>query len=99
MWRPKVKVNIESLQLPFTLFGAEFLNQTHGFFPPFLVFCLLVYLCEGVRAEGVRAWSYSFELLCGFWELNLGPLEEQSVLLTAEPSLQPQTQGFLVQLV
>jgi len=26
---------------------------------------------------------------CGCWELNLGPLEEQSVLLTAEPSLQP----------
>ena len=26
---------------------------------------------------------------CGCWELKLGPLEEQSVLLTAEPSLQP----------
>jgi hypothetical protein len=26
---------------------------------------------------------------CGFWELNSGPLEEQSVLLTSEPSLQP----------
>jgi len=26
---------------------------------------------------------------CGFWELNSGPLEEQSVLLTTEPSLQP----------
>ena len=25
---------------------------------------------------------------CGCWELNLGPLEEQSVLLTCEPSLQ-----------
>jgi hypothetical protein len=29
------------------------------------------------------------ELPCGCWELNSGPLEEQSVLLTAEPSLQP----------
>ncbi|EEQ62519.1 LOW QUALITY PROTEIN: hypothetical protein CBFG_06231, partial [Clostridiales bacterium 1_7_47FAA] len=29
------------------------------------------------------------EPLCGCRELNLGPLEEQSVLLTAEPSLQP----------
>jgi hypothetical protein len=27
---------------------------------------------------------------CGCWELNSGPLEEQSVLLTIEPSLQPQ---------
>ena len=26
---------------------------------------------------------------CGCWELNSGPLEEQSVFLTAEPSLQP----------
>ena len=25
---------------------------------------------------------------CGCWELNLGPLEEQSVFLTTEPSLQ-----------
>ena len=24
---------------------------------------------------------------CGYWELNSGPLEEQSVLLIAEPSL------------
>jgi hypothetical protein len=28
---------------------------------------------------------------CGCWELNSGPLEEQSVILTAEPSLQPPT--------
>jgi hypothetical protein len=26
---------------------------------------------------------------CGCWDLNSGPLEEQSVLLTAETSLQP----------
>jgi hypothetical protein len=25
---------------------------------------------------------------CGFWELNSGPLEEQSVLLTTEPSIE-----------
>ena len=25
----------------------------------------------------------------GYWELNLGPLEEQPGLLTSEPSLQP----------
>jgi hypothetical protein len=29
------------------------------------------------------------ELPYGGWELNSGPSEEQSVLLTAEPSLQP----------
>ena len=29
------------------------------------------------------------EPTCGCWELNSGPLEEQTVLLTSEPSLQP----------
>ena len=29
------------------------------------------------------------ETPCGRWELNSGPLEDQSVLLTTEPSLQP----------
>ena len=28
---------------------------------------------------------------CGCWELNSGPLGEQSVLLTAEPAFQPPT--------
>ena len=31
---------------------------------------------------------------CGCWELNSGPLEEQSVLLTAEPSLLPLILSF-----
>jgi hypothetical protein len=28
---------------------------------------------------------------CGSWELNSGPLEEQSVISASEPSLQPLT--------
>jgi hypothetical protein len=32
----------------------------------------------------------------GCWELNSGPLEEQSVLLTAEPSLQPTSPIFII---
>jgi hypothetical protein len=31
----------------------------------------------------------SYKPSCGFWELNSGPLEEQTVLLTSEPFLQP----------
>ena len=31
---------------------------------------------------------------CDCWELNSGPLEEQSVLLTSEPSLQPPCVSF-----
>jgi hypothetical protein len=52
------------------------------------VFCLHVCLGEGVRSPKARITD-GCELLCGYWELNSGPLEEQSVLLTAEPSLQP----------
>jgi hypothetical protein len=33
---------------------------------------------------------------CGCWGLNSGPLEEQSVLLTAEPPLQPGAPVFNV---
>ena len=32
---------------------------------------------------------------CGCWGLNLGPLEEQSVLLTAEPSSLQPVRGFM----
>ena len=31
---------------------------------------------------------------CGCWDLNLGPSEEQSVLLSAEPSHQPESMTF-----
>ena len=41
-------------------------------------------------------WSYSCELPCGCWELKPGPLEEQPVLLAAEPSLQPYTFSSLL---
>ena len=34
------------------------------------------------------------ELPCGFWELNSGLLEKQSVLLTTEPSPQPGARMF-----
>lgn len=34
-------------------------------------------------------WNWSCELPGRFWETNSGPLEEQSVLLTPELSLQP----------
>jgi hypothetical protein len=54
--------------------------------------CISVFPACMSLSEGVRSWSYrqdSGELPCGCWELNLGPLEEQSVLSTTEPSLQP----------
>jgi hypothetical protein len=38
--------------------------------------------------EGIRS-HYRYEPPCGCWALNSGPLEDQLVLLTIEPSLQP----------
>jgi hypothetical protein len=43
-------------------------------------------LIEGVGFHGIGV-ADSCELPCGCWELNLGPLEEQPVFLTSEPSL------------
>ena len=42
---------------------------------------------EGIGSPGTGVTD-SCELPCGCWELNPGPLEEQSVLLTTGPSLQ-----------
>lgn len=66
--------------------------------------CLSV-LPAGICAHHMHAWfphrltdgAYSSESRttddceppCGFWEQNPGPLQEQQVLLNAEPSLQP----------
>jgi hypothetical protein len=55
-----------------------------------LVFCLHVCLFEGVIFPGTGVID-SCEQPCGCWDLNLGPLEEQPVLLTAKSSLQPPT--------
>ena len=39
--------------------------------------------------------TYGCQPPYGCWELNSGPLEEQQVLLTPEPSLQPQFRAFV----
>lgn len=44
---------------------------------------------EGCGGGGATGAIDGRELPCGFWESNLGPLEEQPTLLTAEPFLQP----------
>jgi hypothetical protein len=38
--------------------------------------------------------THGFEPPCSCWELNSGPLDEQSGLLTAEPSLNPTPVNF-----
>lgn len=46
-----------------------------------LMFCLHVYLCEGVRSLGTEAID-TYEALGRCQDLNSGPLEEQCLLLT-----------------
>jgi hypothetical protein len=58
-----------------------------------LAVCLRACLCEGVRAFTAGVTD-NYELSCGCWKLNLGPLEELLMLLTA-PSLQPPKNHFL----
>jgi hypothetical protein len=47
----------------------------------------ILLLSSDTPEEGFR--SHGCEPPCDCWEINSGPLEEQSVLLAAEPSLQP----------
>ena len=49
---------------------------------------------KGVGSPGTRVTN-SCELPCGCWELNPGPLQEQQVFLTTEPSLQPLFQDLI----
>jgi len=46
-----------------------------------------MYACK--PEEGTDLIIDGCEPPCGGWELNSGPLEDQPVLLTSEPSLQP----------
>ena len=48
-----------------------------------------MYVCVRVSDSPGTGVTDRCELSCGCWELNPGPLEEQSMLLTTEPSLQP----------
>lgn len=54
----------------------------------YFILCALVfaymYACVGLSDPVV---TDSRELLCGCWELNPGPLEKHTVLLTTEPSV------------
>jgi hypothetical protein len=70
------------------------------------VSCLHVYLgstCTPSHHGGhkrtwnpLELWLDGHEPPCGRWELNPGPLEEQQVSLTAEPSLQSHKDGFVL---
>ena len=84
-----------ALDLPF--FKVSF--PLSFFISFFLWICMWVH-CSCLQTHQKRAWdpiTDGCEPSCGCWELNSGPLEEQSVLLTTEPSLQPPAYLFLRQ--
>ena len=71
-----------------------FLSKDIYFILCILVFCLHACLqCLHRPEEGVRSprpgITDSSLLACECWEQNLGPLEEQTLLLIAEPPLHP----------
>ena len=64
----------------------------------FLKIIYFYFVCIGILAACMSVWGCQSpgtgvtdrsELPCGCWELNQGPVEEQPVLLTTEPSLLP----------
>jgi hypothetical protein len=62
------------------------------FFKIYLLYVSTLLLFSDTPEEGTRSHdllSGGCEPPCGCWDLNSGSSEEQSVLLTAEPSLQP----------
>ena len=65
-------------------------QQQHLFFKGLFIFIYLntLLLSSDTPEKGIR-FHYR-ESPCGCWELNSGPLEEQPLLLTAEPSWQPE---------
>lgn len=55
---------------------------------PHIYICTLC-ACSAHTEEGANSPGSGIINSCGRWELNSGPLQEQTVLLTSEPSLHP----------
>jgi hypothetical protein len=78
-------VNDRLLWLAFFVTCQATLLQTSRILLSFFVFKDLFILCIWVNCS----CTDGCERPCGCWNLNTGPLQELSVLLTTEPSLQP----------
>ena len=71
--------------------------RTPGFFflRLFYVYDYSVAVFRHIRRRALDPITEGCESPSASWELNSGPLEEESVLLTTEPSLQSRTPGLL----
>jgi hypothetical protein len=90
----RIKGECHHCSVLFSLSPSSFLPS---FLPPsFFFFFYLFILCIWVHYSSLQTYQKKVsdpitdgcEPPCGCWELNSGPLEEQSVFLTTEPSLQ-----------
>jgi len=61
----------------------------------YLFYVSALSLSSDTSEERIGSITDGYEAPCGCWELNSGPLEKQSVLLTIKPSLQPRNTLFL----
>jgi hypothetical protein len=55
----------------------------------YLIYVSILLFSSDTPEEGIGSHTDAYEAPRGCWQLNSEPLEEQSVLLTTEPSLQP----------
>jgi hypothetical protein len=70
-----------------------------SFLKKIYLFIIYKYTCSCLNTHQKRESEFitdGCEPPCGCWDLNSGPSEEQSVLLTTEPSLQPLTIILLI---
>ena len=89
MWVPRPRLRLGSLS-PYSFFFSFF--KIYLFI--FVYTVLPVYMSAGQKREPDLITDVC-EPPCGCWELNSGLLEEQSVLLSSEPSLQSPTRSII----
>jgi len=81
-------------------FSLVFLPMVSFYFIFFKIYLFYVYeytvaVFRHIRRGHRIPLQDGCETPCGCWDLNSGPLEEQSVLLAAEPALQPWSHLFI----
>ena len=93
-----MKIHCISYYAAFTYYSEDWAHYILNSFKKYLfILCIWVHHCS-LQTHLKRASdpiADGCEPPCGCWELNSGPLKEQSVLLTAEPSPQPHFYLFL----
>jgi hypothetical protein len=72
-----------------SVYYFTWLHSLFFFFKDLFILYMWVHCLQTQQKRASDPITDGCEPPCGNWELNSGPLEEQSVLLITEPSLQP----------